>query len=110
MAVAKTATEATTLTRGTEKRHHGRRLARNVDTGTVAATVATRRVIPRSCLPRQIAPSAPPEHGSDQIQRQLEQDPSVEERLDQAVDVVRGLVVVEQSPQTLAGRLLGVAI
>jgi len=48
MAVLNSATEATTLTKGTEKRHHGRRLARNVDTGTVAAMVAIRRVTPRS--------------------------------------------------------------
>jgi hypothetical protein len=47
IAVAKSATEATTLTKGREKRHHGRRLARNVDTGTVAAMMATRRVIRR---------------------------------------------------------------
>src|SRR5471030_3156888 len=43
IAAENTATEATTLTKGTEKRHHGRRLARNVDTGTVEATIATRR-------------------------------------------------------------------
>jgi hypothetical protein len=41
MTAAKTETEAVTLTMGTEKRHHGRRLARKVETGIVDATIAT---------------------------------------------------------------------
>ena len=45
-----------TLTMGTEKRHHGRRLARNVDTGTVAAMMATRRVPIRATALRLRAP------------------------------------------------------
>jgi hypothetical protein len=48
IAAEKSATEATTLTMGIEKRHHGRRLARKVDTGTVAATVVNARVLMRS--------------------------------------------------------------
>jgi len=43
-AAVKSATEATTLTKGAEKRHHGSKLARNVDTGTAAAMMATRPV------------------------------------------------------------------
>ena len=49
------------------------------------------------------APSALPEQGCAQIEHQLQQDPSVEVRLDQAADLVGGLVVVEQSLQTLGG-------
>jgi hypothetical protein len=48
IAVVKSPTQATTLTMGTGKRHHGRKLAKNVDTGTLAATTATRRVSSRS--------------------------------------------------------------
>lgn len=39
-------TEATTATIGTLNRHHGNRFARNVETGTVAATTATVRTTP----------------------------------------------------------------
>src|SRR5674476_1641644 len=39
MTVTNIATETTTLTKGIENRHHGRRFARNVEIGTVAATV-----------------------------------------------------------------------
>ena len=56
IAAVKSATEATSVSIGTEKRHHGRRLAKNVDTGTVAATTATRPVSFKSC---RRCPSAP---------------------------------------------------
>ena len=43
MTVTNSATAPTTASIGLEKRHHGSRLARNVDTGTVAAMIATLR-------------------------------------------------------------------
>ena len=80
------------------KRHHGSRLARNVDTGTVAAMIATRRTTrsSRSRGPRG-ARSPPPDHGDERVDEDLDADPAVEERRDQAVHLVGGLVVVDQA-------------
>jgi len=50
-------TAATTATMGMENRHHGNRLARNVDTGTDAAATANTLVQPRIRRPDRSEPT-----------------------------------------------------
>jgi len=53
---------------GVEKRHHGRRLARNVDTGTVAAMVAAGGCSPGADDAAHRFPTHASEHGCGQVE------------------------------------------
>ena len=110
MSATKSNTETTTDSIGIEKRHHGMRLARKVEAGTEAAQTARVRT-QRSTLRREgvRAELAPPDEQHDEVGDELAVGEGVEERRHEGVDLVAGLVVVDQAGQPCACRLDRVA-
>ena len=109
MTATNSPTAATTEIMSTGKRHQGIRLARKVETGTQAAATEITRTRESGRDPGALGPQpALVDEQHEQVDRELAVGEHREERLDEVVHVVAGLVVVGEVGQPGLGPALGV--